>query len=271
MAGRQSPFKFLGVRPNEATDPDDAFAVRSHVRKVIEAQKRMQPRPEVYHFVQRRPGKTKPRRKRAAGRDNKQRQHSLSHRLESAPSSNVWSSKDGGITDIGPAAYEKLVSSLVPIPRSPVCTHPWAVIAARYVDLAPSRLDSLFKSLALREAAEPIFDPSHVDSPRSITAVFPTCLEDAAFFNALVFSIVLTANRGQHTPELLRLKCRAIQVLNDSIVFGSSSVPLAAVLIFRGAAYKWEGSAANAVHANGLSKLLDVSPSSLTPATLRAI
>ena len=278
MAALDHPLIFLGVRPNENVDPDDAFTVRSHVRKVVERQKRAQLKPDVFKFVQQRPGerRSRPVRKRTAsaslsGTASKPEIFKIpenDHRQKSRTRSDPVEA--GRIA----ARLQAGLSDHYPLVAPPVCTHPWALLASQYVDLESARLDALFKSFALREAAEAVFDPSP-NSPSSMIAVFPQCLNDAAFFNALVYAVVLNANRGQQTLELLRMRTQAIQGLNQSITectAGLAPVSIAAVLILRSAAYKWEGQEAHAVHANGLTQLLQMqSLQSMTPGLLRAI
>ena len=67
-----------------------------------------------------------------------------------------------------------------------------------------------------QRAAEPLFNSNPVDSNFCMEAVFPGCLAATAFVNALIYSIVYTANKGQVSVEGLRLQGKALQSLHNS-------------------------------------------------------
>lgn len=160
------------------------------------------------------------------------------------------------------------------IPQAPVCLHPFATMAAPHVDLAVERLDVLFKSDAFRYAAEPIFDTRHVDSPLNMKSVFPTCVDDPAFHNAVCYSILQTYNRGKFTLEQFYIKGRTISALNQSLNSGQSALlssSTAAIIILKVTAYKWEDRASHELHSQGLNKAIESGKAQLTPAAQRAV
>ena len=160
------------------------------------------------------------------------------------------------------------------IQPAPVYLHPFATLAAQHVDLSVDRLDALFKSDAFRYAAEPLFDTRHVDSPLSMQAVFPTCVDDPAFHHAVCYSILQTYNRGRFTLEQSHIKGKTISALNKSITSGSQALlssSTAAILILKTTAYKWEDRASHELHSQGLMKAIQCGKVQLTPIALRAI
>jgi hypothetical protein len=90
-----------------------------------------------------------------------------------------------------------------------------------------------------RNAAEPLFNTSLVDTAFGMDAVFPGCLSAPAFLNALLFSVVQMINKGKPTLEGLRLQGRALQCLRRtfaSSTWNLSHPDIGAVMILQGVA-----------------------------------
>lgn len=74
--------------------------------------------------------------------------------------------------------------------------------------------------------------------------VFPACLSEPAFLNALLYSIVQTLNLGRPTVEGFRLKGKAIDCLNQKLSsnddkFMGTSV-MGAIMVLKGTAVSSE-------------------------------
>lgn len=268
--------RFVQVgEPGHKSHPDQAFAVRSHVRRTVAHENHGRPRAIKVRFA---PVATSangvPRgRKRKATQvdevehDQALEQQALVPNLEAL-------GDDSGYQTAETCDLEAIQFFDSCIPSSPVCLHPFAIKAAQHVDLSVERLDELFKSNAYRYAAEPVFDIQHVDSPLSMEAVFPTCGDDPAFYNAVCYSILQTANRGKFTLEQCHIKSQTISALNKSLASGSSALlssSTAAIIILKVTAYKWEDRASHELHSQGLLKAIQSGKVQLTPAALRAI
>lgn len=276
MTAQLKEIRFVSTdRWGRPADPTAGFALRSHVRKVVERQKRSLPKSEVFKFIYQHPVAKQSRR--------------LSKSLVPAPDRDGDELADRRTESLGvecqfvdvateldyseTSSATPCINSMI-VPTSPVCMHPFAVLAARHVAICPERLDGLFKDAAFRHAAEPLFDPSHVDASQSLIAVFPTCSDDAAFFNALVLSILLALCRGSLTSEVCRLKSTTLTCLQKSVdnhVRNQASISSAAIFVLRGSAYKWEDEATHSLHSRALADLVKMSCESLTPATLRGL
>lgn len=161
--------------------------------------------------------------------------------------------------------------------RSITFSHPLTALAVKHVRLAPYRLDHLFKSDAFRTASEPLFDTSHVDSPRNMHAVFPNSAQEPAFFNALLYSIIQITNRGRPTIEGFTLQTRTFALLNEKLaspVMTISSADIGAIMLLKTTAYKTFDLVAHDAHTRGLATVLKASStreSGLTPAAKRAV
>ncbi len=106
--------------------------------------------------------------------------------------------------------------------------------------------------------------------------VFPGCFECPAFLNALLYSIVQMANRGQTTMEGLRLLGRALQNLGQCITSGSGlrHSQIGAVMILQGVAYRWNDTESHEAHTKGLihsAQYLELNGPGLTPLGARAM
>jgi hypothetical protein len=156
------------------------------------------------------------------------------------------------------------------VPKNPECRHPFVALASAHVNLSEARLDQLFKSDAFKHAAEPLFDTSHVDSQLNILEVFPTFVDDASLYNALIYATLQSHYRGVPSLETCQLQAQSIACINKSLVDGEAP-SVASILCLRGAAYKWENVQTYYVHSAGLSKVLESCQPRLTPAAVRAI
>lgn len=88
-----------------------------------------------------------------------------------------------------------------------------------------------------RNAAEPLFDTSHVDSNFSMNAVFPECLTAPTFLKALLYSIVQTTNKGKPNVEGLQLMGTCLQGLSETLSNTKKRIDhadIGAILILQG-------------------------------------
>lgn len=268
--------RFVQVgEPGHKSHPDQAFAVRSHVRRTVAHENHGRPRAVKVRFAPvatSASGVPRGRKRKATQVDEAEHDQALEQQAL-VPSLNALSD-DSGYQTAETCDLEAIQILDSCIPSSPVCWHPFAIRAAQHVDLSVERLDELFKSDAFRYAAEPVFDIQHVDSPLSMQAVFPTSGDDPAFYNAVCYSILQTYNRGKFTLEQCHIKSQTISALNKSLASGSSTLlasATAAIVILKVTAYKWEDRASHDLHSQGLLKAIQSGKVQLTPAALRAI
>lgn len=286
MAAFRPELKFVAFdKPGRGTKPGGAYALRSHVRRMIALDKASRPQRPALKFVTVHPVC----RGRSAGRMQKKSRPGKGTR---DPRSGCHKTADlelpGAATQQG-TIHERgcsvvAFSASKPSARAngqpkvttlPLHYHPFTSIAAEHVDLPVHRLDQLFKSEAFRHAAEPLFDTSHVDSSMNISSVFPTCFQSRAFFNALVYSVIQAFNCGKTTLEQLKQRSSTIAALQDAFLSTKSTLTTAstvgAIMILRGTAYKWEDAQTHALHARGLATVLQTTEPHLTAHARRAL
>jgi hypothetical protein len=92
-----------------------------------------------------------------------------------------------------------------------------------------------------QHAAEPLFNNCHIDSDFRMDVVFPGCFQSASFLNALLFSVVKTASRGECSRESLRLQSKVLFHLRKTVTttdkdFSPSDV--GTILILQGTAVR---------------------------------
>jgi hypothetical protein len=130
---------------------------------------------------------------------------------------------------------------------------------------------------AFRLAAEPCFDTSHVDGSMNIQAVFPGCMDEPVFLNALAYSMVQILDRGRITVESLNLKGKTVQLLNEKLASTlqcPDTLVIGAIMILKSVAYKYEDYAAHELHSHGLTMSLRAcrtNKTALTAAAARAV
>ena len=247
----------------------NAFAIRSHLRRLVARQKSANAKSPGHKFIQQDPTakRIRPGRKTTSAINQRHK----NYRGWSMPCTEC-DSHTRSCFSYSAFAREMMVGSehaIATIPKNPACRHPFVALASSHVNLTESRLDQLFKSDAFKYAAEPLFDTSHIDSELNILEVFPTCINDVVFYNSLVYAILQSYNRGVPSQEVYRLKSQSIACLQKSLAGSDPSV--ASILCLRGAAYKWEDLATYEIHSLGLKKVLEAYQLHLTPAARRAL
>ena len=107
--------------------------------------------------------------------------------------------------------------------------------------------------------------------------VFPGCLTNVAFMNALLFSILQTIHKGNTTFTALTLRGRALRNLQNSLLAMPKSLTHAevgAVLVLHGAAYRWKDYEGHKAHSSALMYVRGCHTTStpcLTPLGMRAM
>jgi hypothetical protein len=88
--------------------------------------------------------------------------------------------------------------------------------------------------------------------------VFPGCLQNKAFMNAVLYSIMQNKHKGVETPTALRLKGSTLRHLRQ-LPLSQSGKPtradVGAMLILRGVTYQWEDLSEYETHTAGLAAI----------------
>lgn len=250
--------KFIPVdKPGQRCSPEEAFELRSHVRRAVAYEKSSRPRNGQVRFAptssSKNPASSWVRRKKTSKKSaqtKRSRACLRSRRLSEGNPDNGYqtaeTSDETYDTDARPSS----------IPLSLTCIHPFATRAAEHVDLPIQRLDFLFKTEAFRYAAEPLFDVSHVDSTLNLPSVFPTCLNNAAFCNAIAYSTLQSLDRGRSTVEHYRIKRDTLKALSANITSNNDSLlaaSIATIMTLKVSAYKWNDPVSHSTHSRGLT------------------
>ena len=123
-------------RPGQAYKPDDAWAVRSHVRKAVSRSKKIRPVHENLKFIDQ------------SDRQKRRRPRTKATKVQKTPRTETTSLLTRPRHDLPAVRANGNASSgrTTSIPSLPELSHPFAVLVARHVRMQPSRLDLLFKS-----------------------------------------------------------------------------------------------------------------------------
>lgn len=109
-----------------------------------------------------------------------------------------------------------------------------------------------------RDAAEPLFSIDLTSAGEvgfRMEDVFPGCLEDATFLDALLLAITLVATKGKPTVQSLGLQGRAIQSVRRKMLTSSENLQhpdVGAILLLQGVAYRWGDVQSHEAHSQGL-------------------
>ena len=163
-------------------------------------------------------------------------------------------------------ALRSSYATRTPLELLPWCNCPLKGLTLSSKALSVTILSQVCRSLSkrtttavFRHAAEPLFGVDHVDAHCRMDAIYPGCFTSPAFLNALLYSVVQTANKGMTTLDGLRLLGKALQSLGQSISSkgGLHPAEFGAIMILQGVAYRWNDSASHKAHTNGLGLLMD--------------
>lgn len=126
------------------------------------------------------------------------------------------------------------------LPHSYIFLWTGSTPSSKVVGKTTKLLETLAEKVSafFQNAAEPLFNSSHVDTAFRMDVVFPACLTSATFMNALLYSIVQTANKGKLTSEGLCLLSKALKCLRQTVASSDSltHADIGAMMILQGVA-----------------------------------
>ena len=111
----------------------------------------------------------------------------------------------------------------------------------------------------------------------NMEAVFPCCTDEPIFLNALVYAMVQVLDCGRKTFENLKLKGRAVGLLNQKLAASPTALTpavIGAVMMLKSVSYKFADYSSHQMHSQGLSMCLQALQSQnilLTAAAARAV
>ena len=139
---------------------------------------------------------------------------------------------------------------------------------------ASVRTDSLLRSPAFKEAAEPLFTVDNTRSYHDLHSVFPWSITDPGFFSALMFCTIVVETRGRITAEALTFKDDALRRLNKAISAAetaTSSSCIGTIMVLTGAEYRLGNRQAHETHMAGLVQIIKLCNSGLNEGIRRGL